>query len=85
MNTDRQIELRCKQHAAIVYKAFTQSERACVRFGMFPAEKMQEAESFLSDEMFIATGDAANRVDLARYLAVGVMDEANRGPNKMVV
>ena len=78
-------ELLIKQKAADLYATFNESERTLVRFGMFPAEKMKQ----LDDELLALAAQGVfptfDKCDLARLSAVGVMDAANAGPDKLVV
>lgn len=53
--------------AAVLWASFTDNERGMIRFGMFPAGKMQAAERELSHIR-----------DHTRLLAVALMNEAKR-------
>ena len=68
-----------------MYDTFDKSERTLVRFGMFPADKMKQ----LDDELLALAADGVfpmyDKCDLARLSAVGIMDAANAGPDKLVV
>lgn len=77
-------QVRIAQKAAEVYAAFDKNQRAGVRFGMFPREPMEKAQAELFVEFTQADGTPANPSDLARELAVAIMDAANRGPDKMI-
>ena len=74
-----------KQKATNLYATFDKSERTLVRFGMFPADKMKQ----LDEELLVLASDGVfpmfDKCDLARLSAVGVMDAANAGPDKLVV
>jgi hypothetical protein len=78
-------ELRIKPFAAKVYGTFDDNERLLVRFGMFPREKMEAAEAELAAEFEESDGRPFDSRDLSRLLAVGIMDAANAGEDKMVV
>ena len=80
-----QAEWLIKQKAAALYATFDKSERTLVRFGMFPADKMRKLDEELS--AMKAQGDFPmfDKRDLARLSAVGIMDAANAGPDKLVV
>lgn len=81
-------ELRIKQKAAQVYATFNKDERMLVRFGMFPHDKMVQADKELIAEWTEHEGqppDSEDLRDISRLLAVGIMDSANAGPDKMVV
>jgi hypothetical protein len=82
----RTADLLIKQLAAKSYATYTKSERTCVQFGMFPAEKMQALDNEL--KLLAETLDVFpmyDHSDLCRLAAVGVMDAANAGPDKLVV
>jgi hypothetical protein len=81
----RQHELRIKQKAIEVYGTFTPQERTVVRFGMLPAGKTERADAELMAEFEATDGVKPNPVELARLLAVALMDVANAGPDKLVV
>ena len=79
-------DLTIKQLAAKSYATYTKNERTCVQFGMFPAEKMK----LLDDELKLLTETTDcfpmyDHADLCRLAAVGVMDAANAGTDKLVV
>jgi hypothetical protein len=78
-------ETRIKQFAAKVYGTFDQNERLLVRFGMFPADKMKTAQADLAAELEQDDGTPFDPAELSRLLAVGIMDAANAGEDKMVV
>lgn len=77
-------KVRVKQKAAEVYGTFTESERKAVQFGLFPHAKTVKAERELAAE-FGLTDDEAKSSDLFRLLAVGMMDAANSGKDKVLV
>jgi hypothetical protein len=81
----QQAELLIEQKAAALYATFDKDERVLVRFGMFPAGKMKQ----LDDELLALKAQGQfpmfDKCDLARLSAVGVMDAANAGPDKLVV
>jgi hypothetical protein len=82
----RRADLLIKSMAAASYATYTANERTAVRFGMFPAEKMQALESdlkFLAESLDLFP--MYDATDLARLAAVGVMDAANAGPDTLVV
>jgi hypothetical protein len=82
-----QLETRCKQEGVTVYATMDKNERLIVRFGMFPRKKMEDAEKVLLAEEMQATGKAVEprvRCDIGRWLAVGVMQAANAGAEKMI-
>jgi len=78
-------ETRIKQFAAEVYSTFDENERLLVQFGMFPHDKMLKAEAELLAEFEACDGQPFDSRDLSRLLAVGIMDAANAGKDKMVV
>lgn len=78
-------ETRIKQFAAEVYGTFDENERLTVRFGLFPMKKMEAAQAELAAEFERNDGWPFDRCDLSRLLAVGIMEAANAGPDKMVV
>jgi hypothetical protein len=53
----------CANKAAQMWEGFTKSEKTCVRFGMFPADKMAQAER-----------DGFGGREGVRLLAVALMD-----------
>lgn len=57
----------CYQKAIAMWSTFTKSEKTLVRFGMFPADKMREAEE-------VGFGGKEG----VRLLAVALMDCAKR-------
>lgn len=67
----QQAELLIKQKASALHATFNKSERTLVRFGMFPADKMNQ----LDDELLAMQAEGLfpmfDRCDLAR-LPVGV-------------
>lgn len=63
----RENEIVARAIAARLWLGFTADEKALVRFGMFPAQKMHEAEAELG-----ATRDGT------RLLAVALMDCAKK-------
>lgn len=77
----KQANLLIQQKAANLYATFDKNERTGVRFGMFPAKPMQQAEAEL-----LATLDYPryDKCDIARLLSVAIMDAANKGPDKMI-
>jgi hypothetical protein len=80
-----QAELLIKQKAAESYKTYTKDERLLVRFGMFPAGKMKALDAELLEMAAQDLFPMFDSQDLARLSAVGVMDAANAGPDKLVV
>lgn len=76
-------KVRIKQKAAEVYATFTANERKGVQFGLMPHAKTVQAERELAAE-FLMTDEEAKRSDLFRLLAVGFMDAANAGKDKMI-
>jgi hypothetical protein len=76
--------LGVKHKAASLYATFDGNERTAVRFGMFPARKMQAAEAELLAEE-AAAGAVLSKSEISRELALGVMDAANAGPDRLVV
>ena len=78
-------ETRIKQFAAKVYSTFTKDERLLVQFGMFPKEKMEAAQADLAAEFEQSDDQPFDLCELSRLLAVGIMDAANAGKDKMVV
>lgn len=78
-------ETLIKLKAANLYATFDKSERTLVQFGMFPAAKMKH----LDNELLAMKADGLfpmfDGCDLSRLSAVGVMDAANAGPDKLVV
>jgi hypothetical protein len=70
-----------KQKAIELYATFDKNERTGVRFGMFPAKKMEKAFAELAAVMEYPRYD---NTDISRLLAVGIMDAANAGPDKMI-
>ncbi len=87
MNTS-QLETWAKARGMALYGTFTPQERRILQFGMHPAEKMRQAQA----EMVVAFTQDEGRppsqrevVDLSRWLAVGCMEAADAGPDKMVV
>lgn len=78
-------ETRIEQKAAEVYATFDKNERTAVRFGMMPRAKVESAEADLIREFEQADGVKPNARDICRLLSVGIMDAANRGPDKLVV
>jgi hypothetical protein len=81
----RTLELRIKQKAVAVYATFDQSERTIMRIGMFPAQKMQQAQQELIAELTLCDGEPPDSSEVSRMLAVGIMDAANAGADKLVV
>ena len=61
MTSEQTMRHLCAVKAAELWKTFTDSEKACVRFGMLPAKPMQDAIKEGYD---------------SRLLAVAVMDQA---------
>jgi rRNA pseudouridine-1189 N-methylase Emg1 (Nep1/Mra1 family) len=85
MRESRQLRLaRFKQKGAEVYATFDKNERTVVQFGMFPHDKMLQAQAELAQE-FALTDDTIDLQEIARELAVAIMDAANAGPDKLVV
>ena len=78
-------ELRIKQKAIALYATFTKNERTVTSFGMFPHDKMVAAQAELVAEFLANEDHAPDPGEIARLLAVGVMDAANAGPNGLVV
>lgn len=71
-----------------LYESLDQGERHVVQFGMFPREKMEQAQAKLLQEFVRDEGRppiSEECCNIARDLAVAVMDAANRGPDKLVV
>jgi hypothetical protein len=81
----RQAELLINQKAANTYATFDESERTCVQFGMFPAKKMLALDAELCQMAKDGLFPMFDKRDLARLAAVGIMDAANAGKDKMVV
>lgn len=73
------------QKAIATYATFDKNERLVVQFGMFPHDKMLKAQGELIAEFTLADGEEPDSREISRLLAVGIMDCANRGPDKMVV
>jgi hypothetical protein len=83
MREQRQLtETRIKEKGAAVYATFTASEKTVVRFGMMPADKTEKALAELKAEL---ADDVFDARDVSRLLSVAIMDEANKGPQKLVV
>ena len=76
----RSAEILCKQRGRECYATFTKDERTLVQFGMFPADKATACDAACVKELTLADGDEPDerdRVDIARWTAVGMMDAAN--------
>jgi len=70
--SDRDLDqAAAQQTAARLWASFTKDEQTLVRFGMFPAEKMHEAEMAIGGR------------DATRLLAVALMDCA-KGDGGMI-
>lgn len=64
LRTDRELEeAKITAAARLLWQGFTKDEKTLVRFGMFPAEKMREAEKQLTHIR-----------EYTRLLAVALMD-----------
>lgn len=80
----RQSLLLIKQKGLAVYQTFTENERTAVRFGLLPAAKVNQAFA----ELLALREDLAvfqDHTDVARLLALAIMDAANAGPDPLVV
>jgi hypothetical protein len=75
-------ELRCKEKGRQLYGTFVGMERTMVQLGMFPGAKMEAAQAELMAEF---AEDTLDPRDAGRWLAVGVMDAADAGPEPLVV
>ena len=79
---NREVEVLVKHKGRILYQTFDGYERFMVRIGLLPGVKMQAAQA----ELLATPGmEDVSHVDIGRLLAVGVMDAANAGPDKMIV
>lgn len=89
MREERRLrQTRIKQKGTAVYATFTKDERTLVQFGMFPHDKMLQADKELANDFFVVEGrepDVEEKRELSKDLAVAIMDAANAGPDKMVV
>lgn len=74
-----------KGQAAAMYMTFNESERTLVQFGMFPADKMKQLDAALQSDKELGMFPMYDKSDLYRLAAVGIMDAANAGKDKMVV
>lgn len=63
MSDDKFMRLTCRQKAERMWAEFAASEKATVRFGIFPADKMKAAddEGYDGRELAIALMDQASR------------------------
>lgn len=71
-----------------LYATFTEQERKMLQFGMHPYQKMVDAEARLVEQFAEAEGRTATpseKADMCRLLALGCMEAANAGPDKMIV
>lgn len=73
------------QRAKEAYDTFDKNERTVLQFGMFPHDKMRTAQSALIAELTEHDGEEPDHVEIARLLAVAIMDCANRGTQPLVV
>jgi hypothetical protein len=80
----KQADLLIAQKAALLYHTFDKSERTLVRFGMFPAAKMKQLDDELAGMAAEGLFPMYDKRDLARLSAVAIMDEANKGKDKMI-
>ena len=89
VTVDRQrgkgFEAFIKTRAAQAYALFDKNERTCVRFGMFPAVKMQAAQAAIISDMLVMGAENHELDDVSRLLAVGIMAAADAGPDKIIV
>lgn len=85
----RQLKTWVKAMGRKVYAEYDpQESRMLALLGMHPAAKMTEAEKTVCAEFTLDEGRAptpSERVDFARWLAVGAMEAANEGSDKMQV
>ena len=82
----KEAELLIKVMGAKLYATFGGMERGLVRFGMFPAAKMEAAHAeLLAMKQHLEIFDGWESRDLTNRLAVAVFDAANAGPEKVVV
>jgi hypothetical protein len=81
----KSFETYVKNRAAEVYATFDKNERTACRFGMFPAAKMEAAQAQMLEECIAVGNDQRELDDIPRLLAVGIMDAANAGPDKVIV
>jgi len=82
-------ELLIRQRGKDLYESLTKDERTLVQFGMFPAKKtsaMNDAVIMeLTENGQCKIGGGLDVSDVSRLIAVGCMDGANAGSQKMVV
>lgn len=86
---DRKLwETWLKGEGVKLYRSFNQQERDLLRIGLFAGLKTMKHEAEVIQSFTEQEGrppNAQERSDITRLVAVGAMEEADRGPDKMVV